>query len=74
MSAVKTAKIFGLMFRVRDDGARVVVPFGVYNVEEFKEDHYRFSGEGLPTFELEGSELTSYLGARIQIIEGESKR
>lgn len=62
----------GLVSRVQEDGTRVGVPFGVYEVEELGEDRYRFSGVGLPTFELDGSELVSYIGTRMKIIEREN--
>lgn len=72
MSADRRAKIFGFVSRVQDAGTPAGVPFGVYKLEELGADRYRFSGKGLPTFELDGSDLASYIGTRMKIIDGEN--
>lgn len=70
-----TVKIFGRVSHIREPGgALVVVPFGIYTMEELSEDRYRLSGEGLPTFELELSDVAIHMGCRMTVIEGQWPR
>lgn len=71
MAEACIVKVFGLVTRLRDeDGARVPVPFGHYTMESLALDRYRFSGEGLPTFELNLTEVATYMGSQMKVIEG----
>lgn len=71
MKASCVVKIFGLVSRLRDDGARVAVPYGVYALEEVSLERYRLSGNGLPTFELTLLEVSTYMGNQMKVIEGQ---
>lgn len=67
-----TVKIFGRVSHIREpDGALLVVPFGIYTMEELSDDRYRLSGQGLPTFELELSDVAIHMGCRMTVIEGQ---
>jgi hypothetical protein len=63
-------RVFGLVSRFREDGARVAVPLAVYSMEELSLDCYRLSGEGLPTFELTLKEVSTYVGTTMRVVEG----
>lgn len=70
-----TVKIFGRVSGLREpDGALVVVPFGTYTMEELSEDRYRLSDAGLPTFELELSDVAIHIGCRMTVINGQWPR
>lgn len=63
-------KIHGIVTRLREDGARVAVPIGLYNMREHDIDQYELSGKGLPTFSLTLSEVARYLKEEITIVDG----
>jgi hypothetical protein len=63
-------KIFGLVSRLRDDGARVAVPLGIYAMEELALDQYRLSGTNLPTFDLTLLEVSTYMGTKMKVAGG----
>jgi hypothetical protein len=64
-------KVFGSLPGVdAGSGGRVIVPFGIYTMEALSPDRYRFSGDGVPTFEIGLTEVTAYMGIRMKVIEG----
>jgi hypothetical protein len=66
-----TVKIFGRVERLREDGATVAVPFGIYTMELLSQDSVRLSGRGLPTFELDRSRVAGYMGLQMKVVSGE---
>lgn len=70
MNRLCEVRIFGLVSRLREDGARVAVPLGVYTMEELSLDCYRLSGNRLPTFELTLNEVCTYFGTTMKVLEG----
>lgn len=71
MSSFCKVRVFGTVFRSRtQDGARLTVPFGVYTMEPLSADRYRLSGEGLPTCELNLTEVATHMGVRMKVVDG----
>lgn len=67
-----TVKIFGRVSGVRaTDGTLVAVPFGIYTMEELSLGRYRLSGKGLPTIELQLSDIATHMGSRMTVIDGQ---
>lgn len=64
-------RVFGTVSRVcAQDGARRTVPYGIYTMEPLARDRYRLSGAGLPTFELDLTDVATYMGLRMNVVEG----
>lgn len=68
---VSLVRVTGLVSRVRDDGARVRVPRGIYQMRQLGHSTYELSGDGLPRFELTLQEVASYMGSEMSLIDGE---
>lgn len=65
-----TVKIFGRVEHPREDGRVVGAPFGIYTMESLSEDSVRFSGSGLPTFELARWRVVNYMGMQMKLVSG----
>lgn len=63
-------KIFGRVEHRREDGKEVGAPFGIYTMESLSEESVRFSGRGLPTFELARWRVFNYMGMQMKLVSG----